>query len=504
MGFSHWLVPHLTFFIFNAMPPSFPLQLFGLFRMLFYSICLSSCFFMFFLKSVSVHGQDVQDSSVYSEVSAPSNLGLWGISVRDMETGKELVGLNQGLSLTPASVQKLLTTAAAFSILGADFQFSTQFSLRQSGRDWFLLVEGGWDPSLGTNLFTGFDQKTLFDSLQHFLLKNNIHRISGIYALHHGRQQDIIPDSWPWVDLGNYFGASVSRLSYNQNRVKLSFCTEDPGLSATLIEVSPVQAGVSWESYVVSGPQSSGDNAFIYAGLYQAQRQIVGSLPPNEGSIAIQGSIAFPALTALEQLRMGLQLRGIECAKAVGWAPEELAAQVSAGSWDWKSVPLMRMASHINQYSNNFMAEHLLVAVGQGDYFAGRDSVRAWLKGQCADAGLFYDDGSGLSRSNGISTSNLTGLLSRWTRASWFSSWLSTLAVSGESGTLSGFTTSKLKQAFAGKSGSIGQVKTYAGYLRCTSGKRVAVAVFVNSVPGSLRSVVPAILNSLEGIQSQY
>ena len=101
-----------------------------------------------------MHGQDVQDSSVYSEVSAPSNLGLWGISVRDMETGKELAGLNQGLSLTPASVQKLLTTAAAFSILGADFQFSTQFSLRQSGRDWFLLVEGGWDPSLGTNLFT--------------------------------------------------------------------------------------------------------------------------------------------------------------------------------------------------------------------------------------------------------------------------------------------------------------------------------------------------------------
>lgn len=464
---------------------------------------VARCFFLFLLASFHVHGQE-QELLPFSKLSSPSNLGLWGISVRDIETGKELAGLNQNLSLTPASVQKLLTTAAAFSFLGSNFQFETRFYLTKSGADWFLMVDGGWDPSLGTNLFKGFEEKVLFDSLVSFLKRNKVERISGIYAVHDGKQQDLIPDSWPWGDVGNYYGASISRLSFNQNRVKLSFCTEATGQYATLVEVSPTQSKVSWESYVVSGPISSGDNAVIYAGLYQSERQILGSLPPNESSFGIWGSVAFPAFSALEQFRAGLQLRGIEFQKAVGWAPEELVAQSPNAIFIWKSAPMQFLVSHINQFSNNFMAEHLLVGIGQGNYYAGLDSVRNWLKGYGAHATLFYNDASGLSRSNGISPSEITDFLFQWSRESWYSPWLSTLAVSAESGTLTRFSTPNLKHSFAGKSGSMDQVKTYAGYLKCNSGKRNAVAIFVNALPGSLQSVVPSILKSMEEIQSQY
>jgi serine-type D-Ala-D-Ala carboxypeptidase/endopeptidase (penicillin-binding protein 4) len=437
-------------------------------------------------------------------LSVPSSTGIWGISVRDMESGKELSGLNQQLSLTPASVQKMLTTAAAFSFLGSNFQFETKFYLTKSGRDWFLLVEGGWDPSFGSNLFKGFEQKSLFDSLVVFLLKNKVDRLSGVFAVHDGKQQDLIPDSWPWGDVGNYYGASVSKLSFNQNRLQLTFCTEEPGSPATLIQVSPWQSDVTWDSYVVSGLPKSGDNASIYGGLYQIKREVVGSLPPNKSEFSIQGSVAFPTISTLNQVRLGLILKGIQGLEQVGWATKELVEQPSESKMVWKSAPLSQLGSHINQISNNLMAEHLLAGIGQGSYLAGRDSVRNWLKRQALEPSLFYDDGSGLSRSNGISPHVLTQYLYLWSREAWFGKWIETLPVSGKTGTLSAFTTPKLKQSFQGKSGSIGQVKTYAGYMKCNSGKQVAIAVFVNAIPGSLRLVVPDILKTLEGIQSQY
>jgi len=457
-----------------------------------------------FIQGGLLYAQSPINLDTVPRLGVPSSTGIWGISVRDMESGKELSGLNQQLSLTPASVQKMLTTAAAFSYLGSNFQFETKFYLTKSGRDWFLLVEGGWDPSFGSNLFKGFEQKSLFDSLAVFLLKNKVDRLSGVFAVHDGKQQDIIPDSWPWGDVGNYYGASISKLSYNQNRLRLTFCTEEAGSPATLVQVSPTQPNVVWESHVVAGPEKSGDNAFIYGGLYQSPRQITGSLPPNRMEFSIQGSVVLPTLSALNQIRLGLLLRGVQGLERTDWAMEEIASQRSSAAMVWKSAPLNLLATHINQFSNNVMAEHLLVGIGGGNYAIGRDSVRAWLKRQAENPSLFFDDGSGLSRANGISPSLLTQYLYSWSTEPWFFKWQETLAVSGKTGTLTAFTTSKLKFNFQGKSGSIGQVKTYAGYLTCNSGKRVAVAVFVNAVPGSLSYVVPDILKTLEGIQSQY
>ena len=111
--------------------------------------------FLFFSVSLgSLLAQPLSDST--SRLPLPSEHGFWGISVRDVSTGVELGSLNSALSFTPASVQKLLTTAAAFSLLGPDFCFKTRFFLSKSGNDTYLVVDGGWDPTLGSTLFKGY------------------------------------------------------------------------------------------------------------------------------------------------------------------------------------------------------------------------------------------------------------------------------------------------------------------------------------------------------------
>jgi D-alanyl-D-alanine carboxypeptidase/D-alanyl-D-alanine-endopeptidase (penicillin-binding protein 4) len=150
------------------------------------------------------------------------------------------------------------------------------------------------------------------------------------------------------------------------------------------------------------------------------------------------------------------------------------------------------------------MAEHMLVAIGQGDHLAGLEAVRTWLAQQQNDPSLFYDDGSGLSRSNGISPGLLTLYLSRFSQEPWAKAWMAGMPVSGESGTLINFSGSALKSKFQGKSGNLTQVKTYAGFLKAKSGRTLAVAVFVNRIPTSAPSLNSILLKTLEEIQRQY
>lgn len=456
--------------------------------------------FLFLLSGLTAQ---TERSSVGS-FPLPSEHGIWGVSVRDVSTGEELIRLNSTLSFTPASVQKVLTTAAAFSLLGPDFRFKTRFFLSKSGYDTFLIVDGGWDPTLGSPLFKGYFPSDLMRELSAFLSSNKVDSLSGMYVLTHEKATDLIPDGWPWVDLGNYYGAPISKLAYNQNKVVLTFCTEAPGSSVTLISVEPPQTEVEWKHDITADSKNLGDRAFIYGGPYQLRREAKGGLPPFRDEFSVKGSVAQPQKSALEQLRLGLLAKGIKGLTKLGIAPQEIQLDSNSACLVWNSPPLSSLSSYINHYSHNIMAEHLLVGIGNGDYATGLGVVRNWLKQIHNDPSLFYDDGSGLSRSNGISPALLTLYLNRFSQEPWGKSWIEGLPVSGGPGTLLNFSSPSLKSKFQGKSGSLTQVKTYAGYLKTKSGRTLAVALFVNRIPESAASLNPILLKTLEEIQRQY
>ena len=458
---------------------------------IFFSVCLGSLL-----------AQPLSDST--SRLPLPSEHGFWGISVRDVSTGVELGSLNSALSFTPASVQKLLTTAAAFSLLGPDFCFKTRFFLSKSGNDTYLVVDGGWDPALGSTLFKGHFPSDLMKALSSFLAVHRVDSLAGMYVLPHPTSTDIIPDGWPWVDLGNYYGAPISKLSYNQNKIDLTFCSEAPGSSVTLISVNPPQSDVEWKHEVTADSKNLGDRVFIYGGPQQLLREAKGGLPPFRKEFTVKGSVAQPQNSALEQLRLGLWAKGIKGLYELGVAPQEMDLDSNSAAFIWKSPPLSALCSYINHYSHNIMAEHMLVAIGQGNYASGLEAVRTWLAQLQNNPSLFYDDGSGLSRSNGISPALLTLYLSRFSQEPWAKDWMAGIPVSGESGTLINFSSPGLKSKFQGKSGTLSQVKAYAGFLKAKSGRTLSVAVFVNRLPTSAPSPKPILLKTLEEIQRQY
>ena len=68
-----------------------------------------------------------------------------GVSVREVGSGAEVADISGARLMTPASNMKVITTAAALRVLGADWKFSTR--LVRNGDRLTVIADG--DPSLG-------------------------------------------------------------------------------------------------------------------------------------------------------------------------------------------------------------------------------------------------------------------------------------------------------------------------------------------------------------------
>ena len=81
--------------------------------------------------------------------------GTLSVCVYNAATGKQIYSHNAEASVTPASVQKLITTGVGFALLGSEFRFTTKMNARgEIDRDGVLhgniYITGGGDPLLGS------------------------------------------------------------------------------------------------------------------------------------------------------------------------------------------------------------------------------------------------------------------------------------------------------------------------------------------------------------------
>ena len=116
--------------------------------------------------------------------------------------------------------------------------------------------------------------------------------------------------------------------------------------------------------------------------------------------------------------------------------------------------------------------------------------MRIWNK-KIDFTGLYIKDGSGLSRSNAISARHFCSLLIEMTKSPNYAAFLSTLPLSGCSGTLSGVCKNQLGHGkIRAKSGTMTRIKSYSGYVESTSGKKIAFTIIVNNFNCSSNEVV--------------
>ncbi len=420
-----------------------------------------------------------------------------GFHAVNLKTGEVLVNHNSEQSMAMASVLKLATTATVLDKFGSDFTYQTE--LRYSGAcengvlEGNLYLIGSGDPTLGSKYF----EQTNFATNLAKILKNqyNIYKINGDIVLDNTAYESLIPGTWPWEDIGNYYGSAPAAINYLDNLYELHFKTGAAGQQTTLLKTSPPQ-DLEFDNRVKASAENS-DNAFVYGAPSEKKRLITGTIPQNRTRFVVKGALPSPAW------QLGLDLQDA-FAKAGGVFTGNLLLESAPKATSLlhivKSPRLSEIIAQTNERSLNLYAESLLYLLKEKDEEREdliENLLNYWEQKGVETEGVFIFDGSGLSRFNSANPSFFTNLLVAMHPQQDF---VNSLPIAGKTGTLRNFgKNTRLEGKVQAKSGSMKKVRAYAGYLYPESGEVLAFTLVVNNAKGTssnLRTLMSKLLEA--------
>jgi len=405
---------------------------------------------------------------------------LVGIHVIDVGTGQVLYSRNADVRMLPASNQKVLTSAAAYELLGPDHTYQTRvLADTKPNREGTLLgsvyLKGGGDPSL---------KHKQIEALAHAVRSSGIRHIEGnVIADATAFADSQLGAAWSWDYLDEAYAAQISALTVDGGCAKVTITgAAQPGRSPVLATQPPCDYLQLDPTAVTGGACKTPDLKRVLGQNLVALDSPIG--PNDQASATIP--VSDPARYCAVLFRQALQAAGVAVAGTVesGKAPRG-ARQLTHVT----SLPLRKLLSHMNKYSDNNYAELILRGIsfdkeGVGTRSASVAAVDAWAEGFGADplSYLMYD-GSGLSRLNCMTPRFLVQLL-RHMRP--HEAWVKTLPVMGQDGTLR----TRLKGTPAqgkicAKTGYLTGVRALSGYATAASGRELVFSVLVNNTLGS-------------------
>ncbi|MBN2681730.1 MAG: D-alanyl-D-alanine carboxypeptidase/D-alanyl-D-alanine-endopeptidase [Bacteroidales bacterium] len=416
----------------------------------------------------------------------------------DVSDGTTVSELNPDMSLIPASVQKAVTTATILELFGSGHRFVTKIEyngeIDSNGvLNGDLYITGGGDPALGSRFYKdhyGNFISAWADSVEKIGIKTINGRIIADESIF---PVPVVPGSWTWSDIGNYFGAYASGLTIFDNTYELSFSSGLKNGDSTRIDsIIPKIPNMVFLNKVKSSDNNS-DNAYIYGGPYSDFRIIHGTIPKGKKDFRIKGSIPNPALLAAEFLKEKLIAKSINI---VGETTTSLMLELdnNIDTLPRKTITqtlsptLASLVNQTNMVSYNLFAEHFVKHLGVkryscGDTYSGTMAVENFWASKGIDTkGMYINDGCGLSRMNVITARQICGILSYMYKSKNKKVYFESLPVSGKSGTMSSFArgTSTDGKIHA-KTGTISRVRSFAGYIEANNGKVYSFSIIVNN-----------------------
>lgn len=411
-----------------------------------------------------------------------TNIGIHAVSLK---TGEVLGSHEAQESMATASVLKLLTTATALEQKGASFRYATPVSytgkIIEGRLEGDLVIEGVGDPTFLSKYFPG-DNALL--QIAKLLRDGGIYRVEGDLLLDISLLQSVVPPTWTWEDIGNYYGATVHAINFKDNFYELAFRTGVAGTKAEVLSIFP-QQNLKIESEVVAS-KINADRAYVFGAPFSQERVLRGTLPENRRRFRVKGAMPNPPDAFGSALHVALREAGIVVEGSVKVIKQKVKTVACLGTI--VSPTLRAIATETNQQSINLFAEALLFLTEKSEAQTTASALEAlkifWKQKGLDVAGLYLHDGSGLSHFNSVTPKFFTDLLYYMKQSEQAAVFNSTLAVSGRTGTLQYLgkgtaLTGKVK----GKSGTMQQVCCYAGYLTTQSGEEVAFAVMLNNFP---------------------
>jgi serine-type D-Ala-D-Ala carboxypeptidase/endopeptidase (penicillin-binding protein 4) len=464
---------------------------------------------------LSAQNSSQQILSDFQKNSSVKNAAV-SIYVANSKTGELLLSTEPQLCLTPASVQKLITSATSLEIMGGDNRFKTILwangEMKNGKLSGDLVITGGGDPTLGSEYFCQEGEKKKFLSEWAHLIKlAGIDTISGniVADPFYFSDQDV-PSSWLWEDVGNYYGTAASGISVYDNTCQIIFNTPTIEGQPTEIEKTiPEIPGMLLKNEVTSSSNKR-DNTCVYGSPFDSFRIIKGTLPVDSKGFAVKASVPDPALLLASELKKTLIDSFIIISGNI--EKKKILNQLEIDSEkiiiNWPSPALSEIVEKMNKESINLYAETLLkqlgfVVSGDGSTLAGTTAIKEfWTKKGVETQNLFMADGSGLSRQNAMTAKTLVDILVYMkTKSQWFDAYQKSIPITGIEGTQKYyFQDSIIKGKARAKTGSMTRVRCMAGYMTTKNGKEITFVIMVNNFSGNSVSLTQNIEKFMESL----
>ncbi|WP_242695995.1 D-alanyl-D-alanine carboxypeptidase/D-alanyl-D-alanine endopeptidase [Desertivirga brevis] len=442
--------------------------------------------------------------SAFTNLKNDSQLkyGQASLTVINARTGDIIYASNEKIGLSPASTLKTVTSATAFNILGEDFRWETSIgyngTISNGTLKGDLIIRGSGDPTLGSHRYAETKADMILDKWIKAVKQAGIEKIEGrIISDDQLFGTQIIPQGWIWQDIGNYYGAGASSVSWRENEIGVTFkAGSKTGSPAKLVSLSPSILDLRAINEVSTGPSGSGDNVYAYSAPYTEVVYLRGTYGLDLNK-TIKISCPDPALSLAIELRNKLLASGISSLTASTWRKlnaENLTFEPIAkilGSHE--SPSLSQVVYWLNQKSLNLYAENILktiaVKLGKaGSFDNGTEEVKRFWRDKIGIDPNSLDvlDGSGLSPENKVTTEVIARILLSVKKETWFNDYHESFPL---------YNNMKMK------SGSIRNALCYAGFQTTADGTPVVFSIITNNYNGSTAGIKQKIFRVLDGLK---
>jgi D-alanyl-D-alanine carboxypeptidase/D-alanyl-D-alanine-endopeptidase (penicillin-binding protein 4) len=403
------------------------------------------------------------------------------LDIRTVE-GKVLASHNQQLAFNPASVMKLVTTAAALDLLGPDYRWITrvyaQGPLVADVLNGDLIIQGSGDPRLAHE-----DLARLLRRLRSL----GVREIQGDLVLDRSLFQTTLDDAAAFDGLPyRAYNALPDALLLDAKAISLRFFPDaqtqsvrvamEPPMVDFLIEPPKLDTEpcINWREKLgtVVDPSS-----VHFSGTYSVdcgERVLV--LHAHTLSHARYFDAVFRQLWR--------ELGG----SIVGVMREEKKLDSARELLQWESPTLTQIIRDINKHSNNVMARQLLISLATLPTSTavtpevGAAQAKAWLDTLGVNSeSVVIENGAGLSRKERLSANTLSKVLYHAWHSPYMPEFIASLPIVGVDGTMiRTLKNSAVKARAHIKTGSLNDVASIAGYVKAKSGRWISVVCMIN------------------------
>lgn len=394
-----------------------------------------------------------------------------GIYIEDLKTGEVIASQNVNKVMTPASVTKSITSAAAMLLLDENFQFQTPIyavgdtTIYDGILNCNIVIKASGDPTIESTHFP--KNKVFITQIINGLKSKGISKINGDIIINSSKLNfENVTSTWMLEDIAWDYGAILNDFNYKNNSFEICLPTAltEPLLSQGIPNLMLTNELIIGEENNISLTRSLDSNNLV----------ISGTIKPTISNYKISCSMPEPSAVFIADFKSELHNHGIVISN--NCLSKECDSLLI---YSHKSPKRNEILRSLMVRSDNLFAEAMLQTINPNG--GAIDSVISKFEQigiDCSKISLY--DGSGLSRVDRLSPLFLADVYRYMYNSDMISDYIALFPKTGCDGTLKNFlSSSRLKGQLALKTGSMDGVQCYGGYKLNKNGEPTHIVVIM-------------------------